>query len=84
MRTFFIVSDGVEREIKIPEFAAAYELPPEVMTAGLDTVSLAIVGLLGVMSATDVDEAAERMKQVYATIYGMRRDLGFNTGEERS
>jgi hypothetical protein len=84
MRTFFIVSDGVEHEIKIPEFAAIHELPPEVITAALDTISIAIVGLLGVMSATDIDEAADRMKQVYTTITGMRRDLGFNTGEERS
>jgi hypothetical protein len=84
MRTFFIVSDGVEREIKIPEFAAIHELPPEVMTAGLDTVSLAVVGLLGVLMAPDEQTAAERAEQVMTTITGMRRDLGFNTGEGRS
>jgi hypothetical protein len=81
MRTFFIVSDGVEREIKIPEFAAVHELPPEVVTAALDTISLALVGLLGVLAAPDEQTAVTRTEQVFGTITGMRRDLGFNTGE---
>jgi hypothetical protein len=84
MRTFFIVSDGVEREIKIPEFAASHELPLEVITAALDTVSLAVVGLLGVISAETPEVSQERFEQVFTTITGMRRDLGFNTGEGRS
>jgi hypothetical protein len=81
VRTFFIVSDGVEREIKVPEFATTHELPPEVVTAVLDTLSLAVVGLLGVISAETPEIAAERFEHVYTTITGMRRDLGFNAGE---
>jgi hypothetical protein len=81
MRTFFIVADGVEHEIKIPEFAATHELPPEVVTALLDTISLAIVGLLGIVTAETPEIAQERFEQVFGTITGMRRDVGFNTGE---
>jgi hypothetical protein len=66
--------------ISIPDSISSHPLPEEAITAALDTLSCAVLGIIGVVLMDDLDETVDanlRLRQIAGVLSGMRRELGF-------
>jgi hypothetical protein len=68
-------------EVTIPDSISSHPLPEEAITAALDTLSYAVLGILGlILMEDDLDGAVNanvRLRQIAGVLSGMRRELGF-------
>jgi hypothetical protein len=79
-RRVLFVHDGQEFDFEIPEFCSMHPLPPEAVTAALDTLTVAVIGIVGILTAIaegDAETANRRAELVTSTVMGMRDKLGF-------
>jgi hypothetical protein len=76
-RHIYFVHDGQEFDFEIPEFCSIHPLPPEVVTAALDTLTVAVMGLATALFTDDVDTVDKRLTLLASIVMGMREDLGF-------
>jgi hypothetical protein len=76
-RNVYFVHDGQEFDFDIPDYCSTHPLPSEAVTAALDTLTVAVLGLVGVFNADDDEDGWRRLELVAATVVGMREKLGF-------
>jgi hypothetical protein len=80
--------DGTKRVIRIPDDFSTHRLPPQAVTAAIDTLSFVALGMLGVLlspsnTTEDEDAAYRRIDQMLRTLTALRNELELG-GKHRS